>query len=167
MDAVGTDRERAAQARAVMEDHVDAGLVLRERGEPLAQHDGVGPGSADRVDKHSLQVATMHEDVRRAVALMRDRTEVEGVPGLAGVPQPRLLAGGQELGAFERSLQAQRVQHAHAIGADLDAGADLLQLGGLLADDDVDARRISASAQASPPMPPPMMRIFWEEGMRD
>ena len=80
----------------------------------------------------------MHEDVRRAVALLRDRAEVEGRPGLAGVPQPRRLAGGEELRRLERVLEAQRMQHARAVGADLHAGADLAQFRRLLVDLDLD-----------------------------
>ena len=45
----------------------------------------------------------------------------------------------QHLHALERVLEAERVEHARAVGADLDAGADLLQLRRLLVDLDVEA----------------------------
>ena len=106
--------------------------------EAPAEPDRVRPLAADGVGERRLQIAAMHEDVRRAVALLRDRAEVEGRPGLAGVPQPRRLAGGEELRRCERVLQAERMQHARAVGADLHAGADLAQLMRLLVDFDLD-----------------------------
>ncbi len=39
----------------------------------------------------------------------------------------------------ERRLEAKRMEHARAVGADLHAGADLAELGRLLVDLDVDA----------------------------
>ncbi len=81
----------------------------------------------------------MDGDVGKAVALDRFHAEVEQLPGLPGVPQPDRLAGGQHLDLFQRVLEAERMQHARAVGADLHAGAKLAQLRRLLIDVDVDA----------------------------
>jgi hypothetical protein len=45
----------------------------------------------------------------------------------------------QHLHALERLFEAQGVEHAGAVRADLDASADLLELGRLLIDLDVEA----------------------------
>src|SRR5262249_46230796 len=81
----------------------------------------------------------MEHDVRRAVALGGRRPELEPVPGLAGAPVPDLPARGNDLHAPQRLLEPERVQHPGAVRADLDSGAALLQLGGLLVALDVEA----------------------------
>ena len=48
------------------------------------------------------------------------------------------LPDATDLRGFERVLQAERMQHARAVGADLHAGADLAQFARLLVDLDLD-----------------------------
>ena len=71
--------------------------------------------------------------------LDRDRAEVEQLPGLAGAPEPDLLAGDDDALPLGRFAQAQRIEHAGAVGADLHASAKLLQLRRLLVHLHVDA----------------------------
>ena len=108
------------------------------RGAAAAELDRVGFARADGIGQQPVQIAPVQHDVRRAVALARGRAEIEPVPGLAGAPVPDHAAGRQHLDALERVFEAERVQHAGAVGADLDAGADLLELGRLLVDLDVE-----------------------------
>src|ERR1019366_3961388 len=75
----------------------------------------------------------------RAVALDRDCTEIERLPSLSRVPEARLLARGRHLPAFQLLPETERMQDARSIGPDLDTCADLLELGRLLVDSDLQA----------------------------
>ena len=72
-DAVGADRERAFDGFTVLERHRDAAVALRQRRKTAAEPDRIGPLAADRIGEGGVQVAAVHEDVRRAVALLRHR----------------------------------------------------------------------------------------------
>jgi hypothetical protein len=88
-----------------------------------------------------VQIGAMQHEMRRAKALDVLVAEIEPVPGLARAPVPQLATLGPDLHPAERRFQAEREQDARAVGADLDAGADLPELARLLVDLDVDAAR--------------------------
>src|SRR5258706_16480365 len=89
--------------------------------------------------EHLAKSRAVNGEVRRAVALDGDRTQIKELPGLAGLPMADFLAlryAGQGLQLF---ADAERVEHAAAVCRELHAGADLLQLRRLLVHIDVDA----------------------------
>ena len=139
MDAVGADHVGRAHAVAVFEPHVGGVILGGDAGATAAELDGVGLDRAHRIRQQAVQVAPVQHHMRRAVALARRGAEIEPVPGLAGRPMPDHPPRRQHLDALQRLLQAERKQHAGAVRADLDAGADLLQLRRLLVDLDVAA----------------------------
>ena len=98
-----------------------------------------------------MQIAAMDRDVGEAVAGDRLGAKVEQLPGLAGVPQPDFLAGRNHLHRGEIVLEPERMQHPRAVGADLDAGADLAQFFGLLVDRDIDATPQQRQRGSEPP----------------
>src|SRR4051812_24804812 len=77
--------------------------------------------------------------MRRAEALDALVAEVEPVPCFAGAPVAQHAALRPDLKLIQRGLQPQREQNAAAVGADLDAGSDLLQLIRLIVDLHIDA----------------------------
>ena len=139
MHAVGADDELCRDRRAGFEAQLDVIGGLREPDAFAAQVNGIGLCLQHRLRDHAMQIAAMDSDVGKAVTLDRFQAEVEQLPALPGVPQPDRLAGRQHLNLFQRVLEAQRVKHARAVGADLHAGAELAQLRRLLVDIDVDA----------------------------
>ena len=118
---------------------VDAVGVLRDAGALAVEMDRVRLLAPDRVEQHGVQVAAVEHHVGKAVALDRHRAEVEQLPGLAGAPEPDFLAGDHHADLLDRLAQAQRVEHAGAVRADLHAGAELLELRRLLVHVDRDA----------------------------
>src|ERR1700694_1353545 len=47
-----------------------------------------------RIRQYGEQIRSIHGEIGIAVALDRDRAEIEQLPALAAVPEPNLLAGG-------------------------------------------------------------------------
>src|SRR5262249_16091953 len=78
-------------------------------------------------------------EMRRAEALDALVAEIEPVPGFSAAPVPQLAALGPHLDLGEGRFQAERKQNACAVGADLDAGADLLELARMFVTLNVDA----------------------------
>ena len=81
-----------------------------------------------------MQIAAVKHEMRRAESLDAFVAKIEPVPGLAGAPVPQLAALRPNLHFSESRFQAERKQDASAVGADLDAGADFLELVRLLVD---------------------------------
>jgi hypothetical protein len=84
-----------------------------------------------------MQVGAVHHEVGRAVARDRLGAEVEQLPGLAGVPQPDLLAGRLAPDLAQFFLKPETEQHPRAVRRDLHAGAELGEVRRLLVDLDV------------------------------
>ena len=139
LHAVRSDRDRRRGAVAVLERDRDRAAVLGDADAFAAEMDGVRPLAADGVEQHGVQVAAVEHHVGKAVAFHRDGAEVEQLPGLAGAPEPDLLAGDDDAEPLRLRAETERMEHAGAVGADLDAGAELFQLGRLLIDIDADA----------------------------
>ena len=118
---------------------VTASLVLRDADAFAIEMDRVRLLAADRIEQHGMQIAAVKHHVGKSVALDRDRAEIEQLPGLAGAPEPDFLAGDDDAEPLRRLAEAQRIEHARAVGADLHAGAELLELRRLLVDVDADA----------------------------
>src|SRR5882762_2753830 len=101
--------------------------------------DGVDLFSAHSVCEHAEKVRAVRRKIGEAVSLDRHRAQIEKFPGLAGVPEADLLAlqfAGQRFQVIEHT---QLVQRAVAVGAEIESGADLLQLVRLLVEVDVEA----------------------------
>ena len=105
----------ARAAFAVLELDRDAVIVLRDAGAFAVEMDRVRPFAADRVEQYGMQVAAVKHHVGKAVALDRDRAEVEQLPGLPGAPQPDFLAGDDHADLLDRLAKAERVEHAGAV----------------------------------------------------
>ena len=137
---------RARRSRIAFRRHrlscLDAGALAVEM-------DRVGLLAPDRVEQRRVQVAAVEHHVGKAVALDRHRAEIEQLPGLAGAPEPDLLAGDHHAEPLDRLAEAQRIEHARAVRADLHAGAELLQLRRLFVDVDLDAVPRAARAPRS------------------
>ena len=106
LHAVGADHDRRGNRLAVLELNGDGILVLRDAGALAVEVDRVGPLAADRVEQHRVQVAAVKHHVGKAVALDRDRAEIEQLPGLAGAPEPDLLAGDDDAEPLGRLAEA-------------------------------------------------------------
>src|SRR5712692_5458358 len=95
--------------------------------------------AAHGVAEHAQKIRPVHREVGKAVARDRFGAEIEQLPGLARAPQPHFLAGRLARQRLERLADAERVEHARAVGAQLQAGADFAQLRCLLVDVDIEA----------------------------
>ncbi len=137
MDAVGADQRIALDLGTVREIERDAVTLLAAARGAAAEMDRIGLLRPHRVGEHLQKVRAVDRDIGKAVALDRLGAEVEQLPGLAGVPQPDFLARRVAGEALHRFEHAERMKGAIAVGADLDAGADLLEVGRLLVDVDV------------------------------
>ncbi len=92
---------------AALELDGDGILVLRDAGAFAIEVDRVRPLAADRVEQHGMQVAAVEHHVGKAIALDRDRAEIEQLPGLAGAPEPDFLAGDDDAEPLGRLAEAQ------------------------------------------------------------
>jgi hypothetical protein len=99
----------------------------------------LGLEAAHGAGEHVKEVRAVDREIGIAVALDRDGSEVEELPGLARVPQADLLAGRLAGQRLQLLADAERVERARAVRAELQSGADFLQLGSLLVDLDVAA----------------------------
>src|SRR5436190_15655514 len=86
-----------------------------------------------------MQVSPMQHQMRRAVTLNAAGAKLEPVPGLPSAPTANLPLRWNDLDARQRRLEAERIEDAGAVRADLDAGSDLLEFVGLLEHLHVDA----------------------------
>ena len=138
VNPVRADDIRGTHRFPGIEAHHCVPLERGDAGAALAQMDGVRLQSADRVRQHCVQVGAVKHHVGRAVALSRDRAQLEPVPGLARAPVTNLSPRGKHLDAVQRCLETERVENPGAVCADLNAGADLSQLRRLLIHVDIE-----------------------------
>jgi hypothetical protein len=139
MDAVGADHIRRLDDAAVIERRFGVSGVGDDRDASLVQRDGVGLERANRVGEEAMQIGAVQHEMRRAESLDAFVAEIEPVPGFAGAPVPQLAALRPNLHVGEGRFQAEGKQDASAIGADLDAGADFLELVRLFVNFNIDA----------------------------
>src|SRR5208337_1477528 len=132
VNAVRSDHIRRANCFAGFESYFDLPIGLAEPDAPPAKTDRVGLEAMHRLGEQGVQVGAVEHDMRSTVALGRNRTELEPVPGLARAPVPKLSPRRKHLDAAERLLEAERVQNTGAVRADLDAGTHFSQLRRLL-----------------------------------
>ncbi len=142
-------------ASAVLQLQFHAPVLLRECQTFRVQVDGVALFAAHGVAEYAQEIGPVHREVGKAVAGDRFGAEIEQLPRLARAPQPHFLAGRLARQRFQRLADAERVEHARAVGAQLQAGADFAQLRCLLVDVDIEAlveqrerRREAADAAA-------------------
>src|SRR5262249_48328828 len=139
MDAVGADHVSRADGSTVRERRVDMSRLRGDRDASLVQDNGVPLARANRAGEQVMQIGAMQHEMRRAEPLHVLVAEIEPVPGFAGAPVPQLAPLRPNLNASKGRLQYKRKQNARAVGADLDTGADFLELARLFVDFDVDA----------------------------
>src|SRR5262249_56053899 len=101
-----------------------------------------------------MQVGAVEHEMGRAEPLDAFVAEIEPVPGFSGAPVPQLAPLRPYLDLGERRFQAERKQDARAVGADLDAGADLLELARLFVNRNVDPALAQAQPHTHPTNPP-------------
>ena len=110
------------------------------RNAPTARDvDGIGLSAAYRVRQHLLQIGAVEHEVGEAVAFDGFGAKIEQLLGLAGVPDADFLTVRFPADRLDLGAQTELVEHAGAIGTDLEAGADLHDFGRLLVDVDVEA----------------------------
>ncbi len=136
--AVGADQHVAAR-RAAIEPQRDPVRRLLEARALRIQMDRVRLLAPHAVGEHREEIGAVDRVVREAVPFDRDRTEIEQLPRLAGVPEAHFLAGGFAGERAQRIAHAELVQDAVAVSADLQARADFAQLARLLVHVDVEA----------------------------
>src|SRR5471030_704860 len=81
----------------------------------------------------------MEHHVRKAIALDRNRAEIEQFPGLPRVPETDFFAGDDDANALDGGAEPQGIEYACAVGADLHTGAELFKLRRLLEHFHIDA----------------------------
>src|SRR6185437_11151365 len=111
-------------------DDVDAAFAKMDRVRLQPPH---------RVNEHRVEVAAVEQNMRCAIPLVAGRAEVVPIPGLAGAPVADFLPQGADRDATERFFEPKRQQNTGAVRTDLDAGAHLAELRGLLVHIDIDA----------------------------
>ena len=139
MNTVGADHIRRLDDAAVIERRFGVSGVGDDRDASLVQRDGVGLERANRVGEEAMQIGAVQHEMRRAESLDAFVAEIEPVPGFAGAPVPQLAALRPNLHVGEGRFQAEGKQDASAIGANLDAGADFLELVRLFVNFNIDA----------------------------
>src|SRR5262249_9031066 len=128
MNTIGADQIRRLDGAAVLEHRFDVSAVGDDRDASLVQPDGVGLERANRVGEEAVQIGAVQHEMRRAESLDAFVAEIEPVPGFAGAPVPHLAGLRPNLHFVERRFQAERIQGAGTIGADLDAGAHDIEM---------------------------------------
>ena len=103
LHAVGTDDKRRVTVSPRSNSIGDGILVLRDAGAFAIEVDRIRPLAPDGVEQRGMQVAAVEHHVGESVALDRHRAEIEQLPGLAGAPEPDLLAGDDDAEPFDRS----------------------------------------------------------------
>jgi hypothetical protein len=139
MYPVRADQRVARDARSVVQPQFYPVSMLNKPQALASQMNRIGLVAPHRARKHVEQVWPVDREVRKAVPLDRHASEVEELPGLAGVPQADLLAGRLTRQRLQFLANAELVERARAVGADLQPGADFLELCSLLVDLDVAA----------------------------
>ncbi len=84
-----------------------------------------------------MQIMPMQGEIRKAVERHRNGAGVEGLPGLAGVPEADDFLGRDHGDLHDLALQAEVEEHAGPVRAELQARAHLVQVGRLLVDGDL------------------------------
>ena len=139
MDAIGADHIGRLDNAAVLECRVGVSVMRADRNALLVEGDGVGLQRSHRIGEQAVQITPVQHEMRRAEALDAPVAEIKPVPCFAGAPVTQHPPFRPDLNLRERILQPQGKQNAGAVGADLDAGADFLQLVRLIVDLDIDA----------------------------
>ena len=101
--------------------------------------DGARLGALHRLPQHAVKIAAMHHPIGCPEARNQVLAEIEELPGVARIPEPDLLGRSLRHHAAHGRAEAERDQEARAVGAELNARAELAQLVGLLEDVDVEA----------------------------
>ena len=129
MDAVGADDRIRLDHLACVQRHARLAGVLGDRGALGAQpHGAGGQCGMQQID----EVGAVHVVHERAVAARRFLAERREVQEPAGRQVAVVVAFGHGGNGRQGRLQPQLAQHQRAVGGDLDARADLAQLGGAL-----------------------------------
>ena len=108
-----------------------------------------------------MKIAAMDHPVRRTVDCTRRNTEIEQLPGPPRAEQPDLLAGWFAGDPLHRPFQTERDQNACAVGAELNAGAELPQLRRLLEDLNADSALKHRQRRNQPADPGAGDQDFW------
>src|SRR6267378_1052697 len=155
VDAVGADERVAPRLGPIGEAQPYMFAVLAQAAALCTQVDGVGLFPLHRARQHAEEIGPIHGEVRIPVALDRDGTEIEQLPGLAAAPEPHFLAGRLAGERLELLADAQLMKHARAVRSELQSGAHFLQLRRLFVDLDVAAAFQQRERRGKPADPAP------------
>jgi hypothetical protein len=123
------------------------------------RHQRAGAARAHRFEQQCMQVGAVHAEVRGAVALLHGIAERQaGQHGAAAGAADHQRIGTRRDGREARA-QVELLKTPRDVGAELHAGTDFAEDGRLLEDVGAVPAPESASAVASPPMPPPATRM--------
>src|SRR5579859_169408 len=139
VDAIRADHHVATSLLTIGEPEPDSAVVFLKTGAAAADMQRPRRAGVERIDQHAMKITPMHHPVRRAIDRARGGTEIEQLPGPPGREQADLLARGFAGDALHRLFETECDQNARAVRGELNAGAELAQLGGLLENLDLDA----------------------------
>jgi hypothetical protein len=131
VDAVGADRDIGACPRAVLELHVDAVAAVCESGELVADMDALG---RQRGAEHRQQIAAMRLVIGKAEFGENGIAQRRLQDGASVLPAPLMKRQRAHAELCQRIAEAEVMNDARGVRADLDAGADFAQRAGLLVD---------------------------------
>ncbi len=147
VDPVGADDGVRGGALPIGKAQGDAGAVALEADELLLIRDQLRRHGGE---EGRVQIAAVHQEIGRAVPLLRLGAEGQLGQVLAGVPHAGSPRARLEGLPAQLRLEPERAQHAHGVRAHLDAGADALELLGLLVDPHVGALPRQEAGQRQP-----------------
>ena len=131
VDAVGGDHGVGLRRRAVGEAQLTPSAAPVDVDELLVERDQFGGHARGQ---RLVQVAAMHEQIRRAVFRLGVGAERKLVFHRAGVPFAVGPGARLERAGADALFQADAAQHPHRVGAHLDAGAEPHEFRRLLID---------------------------------
>ena len=132
MDAVGADQRGSRDRLAAGEAEAHAIALLGIAGAARAEADAIRVQLPHGGGQRRMEIGAVQHQIRGSVALDRDGAEIEQLPGFARVPEAHFLAFRNPGRGPERVAEAEREQHAVAVGADLHAGAHFAEFRRLL-----------------------------------
>ena len=139
MNAVGADQRVAFSDGAVFQAQRDPSAILVESGATAVEMDGLRFLAPHRIGKYALQIGAMERPIGKAVALDGFSAKIEQLLGFPRVPDVNLFALGLPADRLDLGPEAELIENPGAVGADLESGADLHDLGRLLIDVDIEA----------------------------
>ena len=136
MQPVGADHDVSLGRAAVGETKAHTIAEVIHAGAARVEPDAL---RRQRVLQHRVQIGTVRAEIAGAVLRAEHAAHLRRRHDAAGLPVAHDVALRLECHRLEGTIEAERDEHAHGVGAELNAGADLAQRVRLLVDRDVEA----------------------------